>query len=144
MLRTAYNFCILCGLPGLALLTELMYSRKFTVNHARVAYMKIFHAEGQTIPPWDIMNVSMTLQSLNCLTTTSYQLVETEFSRFGNKLASSFQKLLYSVSVASYLAIVGPGAMTRSRAQDQKHKKMIDEEMEDFPPYPSLPRKIFV
>ena len=38
-------------------MTELMYSRKFTVNHARVAYMKIFHVEGQTIPPWDIMNV---------------------------------------------------------------------------------------
>ena len=114
MLRTAYNFCILCGLPGLALLTELMYSRKFTVNHARVAYMKICHAEGQTIPLWDITNVSMTLQSLNYLTTTSYRLVETEFSRFGNKLASSFQNLLHSVSVASFLSNLGPGATIRS------------------------------
>lgn len=124
-------------------MTELMYSRKFTVNHARVAYMKICHAEGQTIPPWDITNVSMTLQSLNCLITTSYPLVETEFSRFGNKLASSFQNLLHSASVASFLANVGRGAVTRSRA-DQIREKMIDEEMEDFLPYPSLPRKFFV
>lgn len=126
MLRTAYNFCILCGLPGLALLTELMYSRKFTVNHARVAYMKICHAEGQTIPPWDITNVSMTLQSLNCLTTTSYRLVETEFSRFGNKLSSSFQNLLHSVSVASFLANLGPGAMTRSGAEDHAKTRKDD------------------
>ena len=126
MLRTAYNFCILCGLPGLALLTELMYSRKFTVNHARVAYMKICHAEGQTIPPWDITNVSMTLQSLNCLTTMSYRPVETEFSRFGNKLSSSFQNLLHSVSVASFLANLGPGAMTRSGAEDHAKTRKDD------------------
>ena len=112
--------------PGLALLTELMYSRKFTVNHARVAYMKICHAEGQTIPPWDITNVSMTLQSLNCLTTTSYRLVETEFSRFGNKLASSFQNLLHSVSVASFLANLGPVAMTRSGAEDHAKTRKDD------------------
>lgn len=105
--------------------------------------MKICHAEGQTIPPWDITNVSMTLQSLNCHITTSYRLVETEFSRFGNKLASSFQNLLHTVSVASFLANAGPGVMTRSRAEDEKHKKMIDEEMEDFLPYPSLVRKSF-
>ena len=126
MLRTAYNFCLLCGLPGLALLTELMYSRKFTVNHARVAYMKICHAEGQTIPLWDITNVSMTLQSLNCLTTMSYRLVETEFSRFGNKLASSFQNLLHSVSVASFLANFGPGTMARSGAEDQAKTRKDD------------------
>ena len=126
MLRAAYNSCLLCGLPGLALLTELMYSRKFTVNHARVAYMKICHAEGQTIPPWDITNVSMTLQSLNCLTTTSYRLVETEFSRFGNKLSSSFQNLLHSVSVASFLANLGPGAMTRSGAEDHAKTRKDD------------------
>ena len=126
MLRAAYNSCLPCGLPGLALLTELMYSRKFTVNHARVAYMKICHAEGQTIPPWDITNVSMTLQSLNCLTTTSYRLVETEFSRFGNKLSSSFQNLLHSVSVASFLANLGPGAMTRSGAEDHAKTRKDD------------------
>lgn len=123
MLRTAYNFCLLFGLPDLALLTELMYSRKFTLNHARVAYMKICHAEGQTIPPWDITNVSMTLQSLNYLTTTSFRLVETECSRFGNKLASSFQNLLHSVSVASFLASVGPGAMTVGPEQKTKNAK---------------------
>lgn len=88
--------------------------------------MKICHAEGQTIPPWDITNVSMTLQSLNCLTTTSYQLVETEFSRFGNKLASSFQNLLHSVSVASFLANLGPGAMTRSGAEDHAKTRKDD------------------
>lgn len=70
----------------------------------------------------------------------SYRLVETEFSRFGSKLASSFQNLLHTVSVASFLANAGPGAkLGLEQKTMQKHK-----EMEDFPPYLSLPRVIFV
>ena len=61
-----------------ASLMALMFSRKFTVSHVRVAYMKICLAEDLTIPRWGIMNASMTLQSLNYLTTTLYRLEETE------------------------------------------------------------------
>lgn len=90
-----------------ASLTVLMYSRKFTVSHVRVAYMKICPAEALTIPRWGIMNASMTLRSLNYLTTTSYRLGEMGCSRYGNSLVPSYRDFPQSFNPTEYTVLCG-------------------------------------
>lgn len=97
-ISTTVSYCIFIDRVSL---TALTYSKRFIAIHVRVAYMKICLAEDPSIPPWGIMNASMTLQSLNYLTITLYRLGETESSRYGNKSFPNHRDIPESFHVIS-------------------------------------------